>query len=37
MMEDNVELSEKTKGELEKRRKNKDFVSHEEVKKRLRL
>jgi len=37
MLEDDLELSEKTKRELEERRKSKDFVSHEEVKKRLRL
>ena len=37
MIEDDMELSEKTKKELEERRKSKDFVSHEEVKKRLGL
>ena len=37
MIEDDAQLSEKTKRELEKRRESKDFVSHEEVKKRLGL
>jgi len=37
MIEDDMELSEKTKKELEERRKSKDFVSHQEVKKRLGL
>ena len=37
MIEDDMKLSEKTKKELEERRKSKDFVSHEEVKKRLGL
>jgi predicted transcriptional regulator len=37
MIEDDAQLSEKTKRELEKRRASKDFVSHEEVKKRLGL
>ena len=37
MIEDDRRLSEKTKKELEERRKSKDFVSHEEVKKRLGL
>jgi len=37
MIEDDMELSEKTKKELEERRKSKDFVSHEEVKKRIGL
>ena len=37
MIEDDIELSEKTKKELEERRKSKDFVSHEEVKKRIGL
>ena len=37
MTEDDMELSEKTKKEIEERRKSKDFVSHEEVKKRLGL
>ena len=37
MMEDDMKLSEKTRKELEERRKSKDFVSHEEVKRRLGL
>ena len=37
MMEDDLKLSEKTRKELEERRKSKDFVSHEEVKRRLGL
>jgi hypothetical protein len=37
MIEDDMKLSEKTKKELEERRKSKDFISHEEVKKRLGL
>ena len=37
MIEDDLKLNEKTKKELEERRKSKDFVSHEEVKKRLGL
>ena len=37
MIEEDMELSEKTKKELEERRKSKDFVSHEEVKKRIGL
>lgn len=35
IMEDEMEINEKTKKELEERRKSKDFISHEEVKKRL--
>ncbi len=37
MIEDNLELNEKTKKELEERSKSKNFVSHEEVKKRFGL
>ncbi|MBI2047180.1 hypothetical protein HYT26_03390 [Candidatus Pacearchaeota archaeon] len=37
MIEDDMELSEKTKKELEEKKKSKDFVSHEEVKKRIGL
>ncbi|MCH8945976.1 MAG: hypothetical protein IIA85_03570 [Nanoarchaeota archaeon] len=37
MIEDNLELNEKTKKELEERRKSKNFISHEEAKKRLGL
>lgn len=37
MIEDDLELNEKTKKELEQRRKSKNFISHEEVKKRLGL
>lgn len=37
MIEDDLELNEKTKKEIEERRKSKDFISHEEVKKRLGL
>jgi len=35
MIEDNLELSEETKRELEERRKSGKTISHEEVKKRL--
>ena len=31
LIEDNIELNEKTKKELEERRKNPEFISHEEV------
>jgi predicted transcriptional regulator len=37
MIEDDMKLNEKTKKEIEERRRSKDFVSHEEVKKRLGL
>jgi len=37
MIEDDMKLSEKTKKELEERKKSKEFISHEEVKKRLGL
>ncbi len=37
LIEDDAELSEKTKKELEQRSKSKDFISHEEVKRRLGL
>ena len=37
MLEDNLELNEKTKRELGERRKNRKFISHEEVEKRLGL
>ena len=37
MIEDDLELNEKTKKELEERKRSKDFISHEEVKKRFGL
>ncbi len=37
MIEDDRELSEKTKKEVKERRKSKEFISHEEVKKRFGL
>jgi predicted transcriptional regulator len=37
MIEDDLELNEKTKKEIEERRKSKNFISHEEAKKRLGL
>jgi predicted transcriptional regulator len=37
MIEDDLELNEKTKKELEERRKSKDFISHADVKKRFGL
>ncbi|MEK6935350.1 MAG: hypothetical protein AABW67_01040 [Nanoarchaeota archaeon] len=37
MIEDDLELNEKTKMELNERRKSKTFISHEEVKKRFGL
>ncbi len=37
MIEDDLEVSERTKKELEERKKSKDFVSHEDVKKRFGL
>jgi len=37
MIEDNLELNEKTKKELEEARKSKKWISHEEVKKRFGL
>lgn len=37
MIEDNLELNEKTKKELEEARKGKKWISHEEVKKRFGL
>lgn len=37
MIEDNLELNEKTKKELEEARKSKRWISHEEVKKRFGL
>ena len=37
MIEDDLELNEKTKKELEGRKKSKEFISHEEVKKRFGL
>ena len=37
MMEDDLELNDKTKKEIEERMKNPKLVSHEEVKKRLGL
>ena len=33
MIEDNLELNEKTKKEIEEARKSKNWISHEEVKK----
>jgi len=35
MIEDDLELNEKTKKEIKERRKSKNFISHEEAKKRL--
>ena len=37
MIEDDLEINEKTKKELEERRKSKEFVSHADVKKRFGL
>lgn len=37
MIEDDLALNEKTKKELEQRRKSKNFISHEEAKRRLGL
>ena len=37
MLEDQMEINEKTKKELAERRKNSKFISHEEVKKRFSL
>ncbi len=37
MIEDDLELNEATKKELEERRKSKDFISHADVKKRFGL
>jgi len=37
MIEDNLELNEKTKKEIEERRKSKDFISIEDVEKHLGL
>ena len=37
MIEDDLELNERTKKELEKRRKSKDFISHADVKTRFGL
>jgi len=37
MIEDDLELNEKTKKEIEEARKSKNFISHEEVKKRFGL
>jgi len=37
MIEDDLEINEKTKKELEERRKSKEFISHEDVKKRYGL
>jgi len=37
MIEDNLELNEKTKKELEEARKSNKWISHEEVKKRFGL
>ena len=37
MIEDDLEINERTKKELEERRKSKDFTSHTDVKKRFGL
>ena len=37
MIEDDMELNERTKKEIEERRKNPKLISHEEAKKRLGL
>jgi len=37
MIEDDLELNEKTRKELDERRKSKNFISHEDVKKRFGL
>jgi len=37
MIEDDLEINEKTRRELEERRKSKEFISHEDVKKRYGL
>ena len=37
LIEDNLELSEETKRELEEAKKSKNWVSHEDVKKKFRL
>jgi len=37
MIEDDLDINERTKKELEERRKSKDFISHEDVKKRYGL
>ena len=37
MIEDDLDINERTKKEIEERRKSKDFVSHEDVKKRFGL
>jgi predicted kinase len=37
MIEDDTDVNERTKKELEERRKSKDFISHEDVKKRYGL
>ena len=37
MLEDDMELNEKTKKEIEERKKSKDFISHEEVKRKFGL
>ncbi|MDP3027112.1 MAG: hypothetical protein Q8N63_05360 [Nanoarchaeota archaeon] len=37
MIEDDLEINERTKKEIEERRKSKDFVSHADVKKRFGL
>ena len=37
MIEDDLEINIKTKKELEERKKSKDFISHEDVKKRFGL
>jgi len=37
MIEDDLDINERTKKELEERKKSKDFISHEDVKKRYGL
>jgi hypothetical protein len=37
MIEDDLDINERTKKELEERRKSKDFISHADVKKRFGL
>ena len=37
MIEDDLDINERTKKELDERRKSKDFISHEDVKKRYGL
>ena len=37
MIEDDKQINDRTKKEIEERKKSKDFISHEEVKRRLGL